>query len=42
MREFIIVAALVVAGFAYLFYLDRGCELGGVMTWQGKVCVENL
>ena len=40
-------AMLFVAGLAlaigYMVWLDAGCgALGGVMTWSGKVCVENL
>lgn len=29
--------------FGYLWYLDAGCgDLGGAMTWGGKVCVSSL
>ena len=34
--------ALFLAGLMYLTWLDAGCELGGVMTWQGKACAETL
>jgi hypothetical protein len=33
---------LFVVGVAYLYWLDLGCELNGAMTWNGKVCVEDL
>lgn len=26
-------------GLGYIVWLDAGCELSGVMTWQGKVCI---
>lgn len=29
-------------GMGYLVWLDWGCELNGVMTWQGKICAESL
>lgn len=42
MKIFIVCALLLVLGLAYLFWLETGCELGGAMTWNGKVCVESL
>lgn len=43
MKTFAIFALLVVAGIGYMVWLDAGCgDLGGAMTWGGKVCVENL
>lgn len=33
---------LLVLGIAYLYYLQSGCALDGVMAWGGKVCVESL
>lgn len=30
--------SLVLLGLAYLYWLDYGCPLTGVMTWSGKVC----
>lgn len=33
---------VLVVGFTYIAWLDSGCELSGVMTWGGKVCVEVL
>lgn len=29
-------------GICYMMYLNHGCKLGGIMTWQGKVCVEDI
>lgn len=34
-----IAIVMILLGMAYLIYLDYGCEIGGVMTWGGKVCV---
>ena len=31
-----------VLGASYMVWLDSGCELNGVMTWEGKVCFERL
>lgn len=31
--------ALLALGISYLVWLDAGCELNGVMTWAGKVCI---
>lgn len=31
---------LSVAGFAYLYWLNAGCEFMGAMTWAGKVCIQ--
>ena len=33
---------LLLLGLGYMFWLETGCELGGAMTWNGKVCVEDL
>lgn len=27
-------------GVAYLYWLDSGCALNGIMTWTGKVCIQ--
>lgn len=27
---------------SYSVYLNYGCEMIGVMTWEGKVCFEDL
>ncbi len=36
-------ALLAVVGIGYLVWLDSGCgDLGGAMTWGGKVCVQDL
>jgi hypothetical protein len=46
MNDYIIAATVFILGAAasigYVIWLDSGCELTGVMTWQGKVCLENL
>ena len=31
-----------VAVIGYMMWLDVGCEIQGVMTWEGKSCVEDL
>lgn len=44
--ENVVVWAVIVLGvvlsFGYMFWLDAGCARGGVMTWEGKQCVESL
>lgn len=42
MKSLLIFLALLALGMSYLIWLDWGCELNGVMTWQGKVCAESL
>lgn len=36
----LVFAALFAAGMSYLLWLDAGCDISGVMTWEGKVCFE--
>lgn len=31
---------MIVAAIGYNLYLDHGCRLNGVMTWQGKQCIK--
>ena len=38
----ILFIVLVVLGISYLVWLNSGCNLAGVMTWNGKVCFEEL
>ena len=35
----ILAIVFLASGFAYMAYLDHGCTLNGVMTWQGKECI---
>lgn len=43
MKYLAFLIVLIVLGGGYLYYLQTGCgELGGVMTWEGKVCFDNL
>lgn len=41
-REIATFALLFALGIGYIVWLNAGCELSGVMTWQGKVCAEDL
>ena len=42
MKTFIYFVVAFSLAIGYLVWLDSGCELSGVMTWEGKVCVESL
>jgi len=46
MKDYLIAAAILLIGIpaaiGYTKWLSTGCELTGAMTWQGKVCLENL
>lgn len=39
LAAYALAAIVLIAGFAYLYWLDSGCALNGVMTWTGKVCI---
>lgn len=36
------IAVLILAAvmFGYFYALNAGCEVDGVMTWAGKVCIQ--
>lgn len=38
--KYILFTLVIVA--LYVGYLEYGCDLGGAMTMQGKICVEDL
>lgn len=37
--ELLAFVGLLLVGVAYLVWLDIGCDLQGVLTLQGKVCI---
>jgi hypothetical protein len=37
-----IISLFALLGVGYLWWLNAGCELTGVMTWEGKQCVSDL
>lgn len=37
-----VIAASFVLAIGLNLALDYGCNPSGVMTWEGKVCIENL
>jgi len=42
-KTVLVFVLLVILVYGYLAWLQSGCgELGGVMTWSGKVCVSDL
>jgi hypothetical protein len=40
MKVAIFFICVVLAGGFYLHWLNEGCELAGVMTWEGKQCID--
>lgn len=38
-KEHLILMSLLILGLAYMAWLDNGCELSGIMTWEGKYCI---
>jgi hypothetical protein len=35
----LVFAILTLTGSGYLAWLDNGCDLNGIMTLQGKICI---
>lgn len=42
MKTLALFLILLALGAYYLAWLREGCELTGVMTWHGKVCLDEL